>query len=129
MSKKIVNLKHIVSITIKDKRPCKHFEYQRLRESNTLLGKILGGDRKEGFYTTQSYSIDFFLKEQLENGEYCDTPLLVIETDVFYYPEVIIKFVNNDKHCRTFETMEEAEEFAKEIAKSIPHRIQYEIED
>lgn len=117
---KIYNLDQLVSVTVKDKELISDIVYQPHRHFRFWK------DEPAGFYyrTYSEYAI--YTKEELEQGKWERTKLLVIDNLVYFKPFVMLTYSNDEKHFVKFETVEEANEYAMEITKDIKHKIIYE---
>jgi len=107
MQKTVFNLEALVCVEIRDKRQCGYLKYRPFKKS-------FWGNTEEGFYSGMSSFP--YTKEEIEQGKFLDTPLLVIEKAIYYHPYVRLTFAGGKGKCREFSTYEEALQWGTAMA-------------
>lgn len=105
MTRLILNLQALVSVTIKDKRQEKHLVYQEFKSKKRFWQK----DTEEGFaYHFVGEISSVYSTKDIRAGKWYETKLLVIDKKAYYKPNVQLCFFDKNKYYREFDTYEEA---------------------
>lgn len=76
--------------------------------------KTIFGTQKEGFY--DEYCGDYYgTAEDLLNGSYDDTKILVNDNIAYYRPRVKITFISGEAKYKHFDTIEECNKYAQGV--------------
>lgn len=112
----IYNADTLERVHVRMPSPVWHVSYLKYK-------KYLIGERKAGFYTDSGH---FLGNEQdLLNGAYMDTRILVINNIAYYRPYVELNFVGGSTKIYYFDTVDECNARALEISnKYIKNQIQ-----
>jgi len=112
---RILNLETITTIDIVEEKVCNYIDYKPYKKS-------FWGDTKEGFYGFMEDRC--YTKEEIENGYYLGTKLIVKDKVAYYKPYVTLTLISGTKHHKEFNTYKEASEWGNDIAgKSIKARL------
>lgn len=110
---KVFNTECIESVTVYDIDECPFLNWRPASSYFFGLYKC-----EAGFYSNGGCYR--YTAENLRNGEFYETKLIVIDNKAYYKPYVLIKFVSGDTKVRTFDTLDEAVAYSKEVEKLIP---------
>jgi hypothetical protein len=112
--KVIYNLDKVIKIVVKDFSECLSISYHKATRKTFWCNGV-----PEGFYVLFIGNKPY-TKEELERGDYSGIIFKVIDNIVYYRPNVIIYFESENKYVQSFDSYDEAIEFALDIqSKSI----------
>lgn len=111
------NLKHLVSCQINDKYESRHyqiFQERIYRDWISHWGKKI--TRKLGIYLMNYYeNPEFICDVELFNSSKLSSTHILVDGIIYEKYEIVFYFSNDDKNTVLFDSMEEAEQYKKEI--------------
>lgn len=135
--KTVFNAEALLSVQVVDKQPCEDFEWLE-RTTTTRWQRLLDWDLPKecpsGWYYTGMLSKTPVSREWILSGRYpafdkqfiyqgCE--LIIKGFKVYWKPYVRLSFVGGVWQTKTFDSYDEAKQFAKDqISKSLPNTIE-----
>jgi len=117
MAKTIFNLEALVCVEVVNKKRCVYLKYAR-------QSKFIFVFTEEGFYDL--FGSGPYSKEEVEQGKYHNTRLLVFQNEVYYKPYVKLTFAGGKEKVKEFSNYEDAKKYGEEMAeKYITQKLEF----